>query len=177
MEFCGDNAILVAHNADFDTSFIRATAERCDLPYSYTSIDTLAIAKSILRDIKNYKLNTIADYLRLGKFNHHRATDDAEMLAKIFVNFTERLESDYHITQVKDINTNIVGANPNKLRAYHQIILVKNKTGLKNLYKLISFGHMKYFYRNPRIPKSELVKYREGLLIGSACEAGELLEQ
>lgn len=174
MEFCGDNAILVAHNADFDTSFIRATAERCDLPYSYTSIDTLAIAKSILRDIKNYKLNTIADYLRLGKFNHHRATDDAEMLAKIFVNFTERLESDYHITQVKDINTNIVGANPNKLRAYHQIILVKNKTGLKNLYKLISFGHMKYFYRNPRIPKSELVKYREGLLIGSACEAGEL---
>lgn len=173
-EFCGNDAILVAHNADFDTSFMRVAAERNDITYNYTSIDTLTIAKSILRDIKDYKLNTIADYLRLGKFNHHRATDDAEMLAKIFINFVDRLQNDYNITQVKDINTNIVGANPNKLRAFHQIILVKNKTGLKNLYRLISMGHMKYFYRNPRIPKSELVKYREGLLIGSACEAGEL---
>ncbi|MEE0858090.1 MAG: PolC-type DNA polymerase III [Acutalibacteraceae bacterium] len=173
-DFCGENAILVAHNADFDTSFIRNSSERSGLSYNYTSIDTLAIAKSILRDIKDYKLNTIADYLRLGDFNHHRATDDAEMLAKIFISFVERLQSDYKITHVKDINTNIVGANPNKLRAHHQIILVKNKVGLKNLYRLISMGHMKYFYRNPRIPKSELVKYREGLLIGSACESGEL---
>lgn len=110
---------------------MRVAAERNDITYNYTSIDTLTIAKSILRDIKDYKLNTIADYLRLGKFNHHRATDDAEMLAKIFINFVDRLQNDYNITQVKDINTNIVGANPNKLRAFHQIILVKNKTGLK----------------------------------------------
>ncbi|MEE1153795.1 MAG: PolC-type DNA polymerase III [Acutalibacteraceae bacterium] len=173
-DFCGENAILVAHNADFDTSFIRNGALRNNMPYEYTSIDTLAVSKSILKDIKDYKLNTIAEYLRLGKFNHHRATDDAEMLSKIFMNFVDRLKSDYGITRVKDINTNIVGANPNKLRAFHQIILVKNRTGLKNLYRLISMGHMKYYYRNPRIPKSELVKYREGLLIGSACEAGEL---
>lgn len=173
-EFCGENAVLVAHNADFDTSFMRVASERCDIPYDYTSVDTLAIAKSILRDIKDYKLNTIAEYLRLGSFNHHRATDDAEMLAKIFICFADRLKTDYKITDIKDINTNIVGANPNKLRAHHQIILVKNKVGLKNLYRLISMGHMKYFFRNPRIPKSELIKYRDGLLIGSACEAGEL---
>ncbi|MEE0930874.1 MAG: PolC-type DNA polymerase III, partial [Acutalibacteraceae bacterium] len=173
-EFCGENAVLVAHNADFDTSFMRVASERCDIPYDYTSVDTLAIAKSILKDIKDYKLNTIAEYLRLGDFNHHRATDDAEMLAKIFICFADRLKTDYKITDIKDINTNIVGANPNKLRAHHQIILVKNKIGLKNLYRLISMGHMKYFFRNPRIPKSELIKYREGLLIGSACEAGEL---
>lgn len=173
-KFCGENAVLVAHNADFDTSFMRISSERCNIPYEYTSVDTLAIAKSILRDIKDYKLNTIAEYLRLGNFNHHRATDDAEMLAKIFICFTERLKDDYKITNINEINTNIVGANPNKLKAYHQIILVKNRVGLKNLYKLISMGHMKYFYRKPRIPKSELIKHREGLLIGSACEAGEL---
>ncbi len=173
-EFCGENAILVAHNAPFDTSFIYATAERNDLPYTYTSVDTLTIAKSILKDIKDYKLNTVADYLRLGEFNHHRATDDAFMLAKIFISFVDRLSTDYNISRVQEINTRIVGANPNKLKAFHQIILVKNRVGLKNLYRLISMGHMKYFYRNPRIPKSELVKYREGLLIGSACEAGEL---
>ncbi len=174
LDFCGENAVLVAHNADFDTTFIRNACKRHNIPYHYTSLDTLAIAKSILRDSKDYKLNTIADYLRLGKFNHHRATDDAEMLAKIFICFIDRLKTDYNITQLQQINTNITGANPNKLRAYHQIILVKNRTGLKNLYKLISMAHMKYFYRNPRIPKSELVKHREGLIIGSACEAGEL---
>ena len=173
-KFCGSDAVFVAHNADFDTSFMRKAAERHSLDYNYTSVDTLAIAKSILKDIKDYKLNTVADYLRLGKFNHHRASDDAFMLARIFVNLLERLKTDYKIYDIKDINTRITGANPNKLRAYHQIILVKNRTGLKNLYRLISMGHMKYFYRNPRIPKSELVKYREGLLIGSACEAGEL---
>ena len=174
LHFCGENAVLVAHNADFDTTFIRNACQRHAIPYHYTSLDTLAIAKSILRDSKDYKLNTIADYLRLGKFHHHRATDDAEMLAKIFICFIDRLKTDYNITQLQEINTNITGANPNKLRAYHQIILVRNRTGLKNLYKLISMAHMKYFYRNPRIPKSELVKHREGLIIGSACEAGEL---
>ena len=174
LNFCGENAVLVAHNADFDTTFIRNACQRHNITYNYTSLDTLAIAKSILRDSKDFKLNTVAEYLRLGTFNHHRATDDATMLAKIFICFIDRLKTDYNITQLQEINTNITGANPTKLRPYHQIILVKNRTGLKNLYKLISMAHMKYFYRTPRIPKSELIKYRDGLLIGSACEAGEL---
>lgn len=173
LEFAGDN-VLVAHNAPFDTSFIAKACEDMGREYYYTSIDTVAISRAILTDIKNCKLDTVAKFLRLGDFNHHRATDDAEMLARIFINLCQRLTDDYGITKTNDINTKIAGGDFKKLPTYHQIILVKNKTGLKNLYRLISYSHLNYFYKKPRIPKSELVKYREGLIIGSACCAGQL---
>lgn len=173
LEFAGDN-VIVAHNAPFDTSFIAKACEDMGREYNYTSIDTVAISRAILTDIKNCKLDTVAKFLRLGDFNHHRATDDAEMLARIFINLCQRLTDDYGITKTNDINTKIAGGDFKKLPTYHQIILVKNKTGLKNLYRLISYSHLNYFYKKPRIPKSELVKYREGLIIGSACCAGQL---
>lgn len=173
LDFCGDD-VLVAHNAPFDTSFIKVACNNMGVEYNYTSLDTVAICRAILPDIKNCKLDTVASYLRLGSFNHHRAVDDAQILSKIFLSLCNRLKDDYNIFDVKDINTKIAGGDFKKLPTYHQIILVKNKTGLKNLYKLISLSHLNYFYRRPRIPKSELVKYREGLIIGSACEAGEL---
>ena len=173
LEFAGDN-VLVAHNAPFDTSFIAKACEDMGREYNYTSIDTVAISRAILTDIKNCKLDTVAKFLRLGEFNHHRATDDAEMLAKIFITLCRRLTDDFGITKTNDINTKIAGGDFKKLPTYHQIILVKTKTGLKNLYRLISYSHLNYFYKKPRIPKSELVKYRDGLIIGSACCAGQL---
>ena len=175
LDFAGDN-VLVAHNAPFDTSFIRNACDNMGREYNFTSIDTVAISRAILPDIKNCKLDTVAKYLRLGEFNHHRACDDAEILARIFINLSNRLHDDYHITNTNEINTKIAGGDFKKLPTYHQIILVKNKTGLKNLYKLISYSHLNYFYKKPRIPKSELIKNREGLILGSACCAGQLYE-
>lgn len=174
-EFCGDSEIvLVAHNAGFDTSFLRAAGERTGIPFSHPYIDSVPICRSLLKDIKNCKLDTVADYLKLKPFQHHRADDDAAVLGEIFLNLISRLKEDCGAEKVADINTALAGSDPKKLPAYHQIILVKNHTGLKNLYRLISEGHLRYFYRNPRTPKSLLNKYREGLIIGSACEAGEL---
>ena len=174
LDFCGDG-ILVAHNASFDTSFIKQACKVYGYEYGFTSVDTVAISRAILKDIKNVKLDTVASYLRLGDFNHHRAVDDAEILSRIFISLAIRLKEDYKIDRIRYINTNIAGSGDMKtLHSFHQIILVKNQKGLKNLYRLISEAHLKYFYRRPRIPKSELKKYREGLLIGSACEQGEL---
>ncbi len=173
LEFAGDH-ILVAHNAPFDTSFIRKACENMHREYTYTSIDTVAISRAILPDIKNVKLDTVANYLRLGEFNHHRATDDAEILAKIFISLCSRLGDDYSIFSVKDINTKIAGGDFKKLPTYHQIIIAKNNIGLKNLYKLISKSHLETFYKKPRIAKSDLVKHREGLILGSACCEGQL---
>ena len=177
IDFCkSTNAVLVAHNAPFDMGFINATARRCGIECDFTSIDTVAVCRAILKDIRNCKLNVVAKYLKLGEFNHHRASDDAEMLAKIFLSLTKRLSDDFNISTVQQINTNINGSDYRKLAMHHQIILVKNSVGLKNLYKLISKAHLNYFYKKPRIPKSELIEHREGLIIGSACESGELFK-
>ncbi len=173
LEFIGDR-ILVAHNAPFDMSFLKASCERFGIKRNFTSIDTVAISRAILTDIKNAKLDTVAKYLRLPEFNHHRACDDAEILAKIFSCLCARLKSDFKVNRVSEINTGISGGDFKKLPMYHMIILVKNKVGLKNLYKLISYAHLDYFYKKPRILRSVLDKHREGLIIGSACEAGEL---
>lgn len=174
MEFCGEDAVLVAHNAPFDTAFMRAAAERAGLDFPYPYIDSVPVCRSLLKDLKNAKLDTVAKYLKLKPFNHHRASDDATVLAEIFLNLLQRLRDDCGAETVADINAALAGGDPKKLPTYHQILLVRNQTGLKNLYKLISAAHLNYYYRRPRTPKSLLNQLREGLLIGSACEAGEL---
>ena len=176
LAFCGENPVFVAHNADFDTSFLRAAAKRCGTEFTAPYIDTVPMCRSLLADLKNCKLDTVAKYLKLDDFHHHRACDDATVLAKIFLRLLQRLSEDTGASRVMEINTSLAGGDVKKMKSHHMIILAKNKVGLKNLYKLISKAHLDYFYRNPRIPKTELVKYREGLLIGSACQAGELYE-
>ncbi|MGN0478516.1 MAG: exonuclease domain-containing protein, partial [Hominenteromicrobium sp.] len=149
-DFCGGrDAVLVAHNADFDTSFLRAACARLNLEFPYAYIDTVAMCRAMLKDIKNCKLDTVAKYLKLKPFNHHRACDDAAVLGEIFLNLVQRLKDDFGAGAVRDINTALAGGDPKKLPTYHQIILVRNLVGLKNLYKLISFGHLDYFYKHP----------------------------
>ena len=175
-QFCGEGAVLIAHNADFDTSFIRAAALRHGMKFENTYIDTIPMCRSLIHDIKNYKLDTVAKYLKLDDFHHHRACDDAAILAKIFLCLLQRLTEDTGAKAVRDINTSLAGGDVKKIRSHHMIILAKNRVGLKNLYQLISKSHLDHFYRNPRVPKTELMQLREGLLIGSACQAGELYE-
>ena len=170
----GDRKLLVAHNADFDTGFIRYAAKQCGMEFKNPYLDTVALSRYINPNLKKHKLDVLAEYYELGDFNHHRACDDAEMLAEIYFKMIKSMrEQDIkNFEQLKrDMSAN---SNPLTLKPYHQIILVKNKVGLKNLYKLISYGFLKYYKRHPRIPKTELEKHREGLIIGSACEAGEL---
>lgn len=181
LDFC-DGAVLVAHNAGFDISFISAACKRCGFDFNPTYIDTVVMSRSLLPNLKNHKLDTVAKALELGDFNHHRACDDAAILAGIFDRLIEQLREDSGCETVQSINTSLAGGDCTKLPRYHQIILVKNMVGLKNLYKLVSKAHLQYFCRpagsrspkKPCIPRSELEKLREGLLIGSACEQGEL---
>ena len=170
----GGRKLLVAHNANFDTGFIRYAAEECGMEFTNPYLDTVALSRYINPTLKKHKLDVLAEHYGLGDFNHHRACDDAAMLAAIYFKMIKSMrEQDIKgFEQLKrDMSAN---SNPLSLKTYHQIILVKNKVGLKNLYKLISYGFLKYFKRNPRVPKTELEKHREGLIIGSACEAGEL---
>ncbi len=170
----GQDKLLVAHNADFDTGFIRYAANECGMEFRNPYLDTVALSRYLNPDLKKHKLDVLAEYYELGDFNHHRACDDAAMLAAIYFKMIQSMrEHDIKsFEQLKrDMSSN---SNPLNLKPYHQIILVKNKTGLKNLYKLVSYGFLKYYKRHPRIPKTELEKHREGLIIGSACEAGEL---
>lgn len=173
-EFVSDDAILVAHNADFDVGFMKKAFARCGYLFSNTYIDTVRISQSLFKGIKNHKLDTVAAHLKVGKFNHHRACDDAEILSRIFIRMIEIMEKENGINEVSEINTSLVGADPKTLKYNHLIILVKNTLGLKNLYQLVSMSHLKYYKKRPIIPKSELIKLREGLILGSACEAGEL---
>ena len=173
LDFAG-NKLLIAHNANFDTGFIRVAAARCGYDFTNPYLDTLALSRFINTDMKNHKLDSLQRYYGLEDFHHHRASDDALILAKIFFCMQDKMRK-YGIGSYSELNTEMsVNSDPLSLPTYHQIILVKNKTGLKNLYRLISMSYLNYYKRYPRIPKSELIKYREGLIIGSACEAGEL---
>ena len=170
----GGDVLLIAHNADFDTGFLRAAADRHGVPFTNPYLDTLALARYLLPDLKNHKLDTVANHYKLGDFNHHRACDDAEMLANIWFSMCADLDEG-GIRTFEALRTDMAEkTDPTRLPSYHQIILIRNKVGQKNLYRLISDSYLKYFKKNPRIPKTELEKYREGLIIGSACEAGEL---
>ncbi len=173
LDFCGGN-VVVAHNAAFDVSFIRSAAERAGLEFTNPVADTLAISKAVLSGLKNYKLDTIAKYYDLGDFEHHRAVADAEMLCMIYQHITADIRKEHEYRYIGELNDLFGKTDPKKLPSYHQIILVKNQAGLKNLYKLISASNLDYFYKKPRIPRSLLDTCREGLILGSACEAGEL---
>ena len=166
--------LLIAHNANFDIGFIRHFAKEAGLPFENPYLDTLALSRYINPDLNKHTLDAIANAYNLGDFNHHRACDDAEMLAHIFFRMIDIMEKsdlrDWRMLQQEMAEK----TDPLKLKPYHQIILVKNKAGLKNLYKLISMSYLDYYRRFPRIPKTVLEKHREGLIIGSACEAGEL---
>ena len=172
-DFCGDCRILVAHNAGFDTGFIRAAAQRCGMPYEFTSVDTIPLCRSLYQGLKNYRLDTVANYLKLPPFNHHRACDDAAVLAGIFTHVLKDM-GDQHIETLQQVNTHVTGVDPKKARTHHMIMIARNLVGLKNLYKLVSYSNLECYQRHPRIPRSVLEQHREGLLIGSACEAGEL---
>jgi DNA polymerase-3 subunit alpha (Gram-positive type) len=174
LDFVGD-AVLVAHNANFDVSFIKENAKRQNLTAENTYVDTVGIARTLLTGQAKYTLDAVAKTLGISLENHHRAVDDAECTAEIFVKFIEMLKKD-NITSLLELNelgkTSVEAVR--KLHSYHVIILAKNQTGRINLYKLVSQSHLKYYYKRPLIPKSLIEKNREGLIIGSACEAGEL---
>lgn len=173
-DFAGDD-ILVAHNAGFDMGFINTGLVRCGINKEFTSIDTVGLARKLYPELKRHKLNLVAEHLNLGDFNHHRACDDAKVLAEIFLCMQKKMSEEFHIKEVAQINDFVSSeASTKKAKSFHQIILVKNKIGLKNLYRLISFAHLKNYYKRPRILKSDLLANREGLILGSACEAGEL---
>ena len=176
MEFIGD-AALVAHNASFDVSFIEQNCRYQDIQPDFTSVDTVAMARILLPTLSKYKLNVVANALHISLENHHRAVDDAGATAEIFVKFIEMLKDRgiYDLAKLNQFGENNADA-VRKLPSYHVIILALNEVGRVNLYTLISMSHLKYYARRPRIPKSELSKYREGLLVGSACEAGELYQ-
>ena len=176
LDFVGD-AVLVAHNAGFDVGFIEQNCRYQDIVPQFTYVDTVAMARILLPTLAKFKLNIVAAALHISLENHHRAVDDAYATAEIFVRFIEMLKERNIKTLAK---LNQFGAQSKdmvkKLPSYHVIILAKNQTGRVNLYRLISKSHLEYFARRPRIPKSELSRHREGLIIGSACEAGELYQ-
>ena len=174
MEFIKDS-VLVAHNAEFDMGFVRESCKRLGIKFENSSIDTIAVAKVLLPELKRYKLNVVAKALGVSLKNHHRAVDDAQATADIFINFLERFKNE-GVEKLSDINFHFKQNDHTKLNTFHITILAKNYTGLKKLYKILSKAHIDYFYKRPRIPKSLLTQHREGLVIGSACEAGELYQ-
>ena len=178
LKFVGER-VLVAHNADFDTGFIRQACNQLGYEYTFTSADTLILSQNLMPQLGKFKLNIVADALSLPEFNHHRAADDAVICGMIMSRFISMLE-ERGIHSLQQINGAMEALrSQNRIgdrHARHIILFAKNQTGLRNLYHLISDSNLKYFKRVPRIPKSELIKLREGLIIGSACEAGELFQ-
>jgi len=177
LDFVG-NRVLAAHNAEFDIGFLKVACDRLGIDYNFVYLDSLAMARALLPNLDKHKLNIVAAALKLPSFQHHRAADDAATVAYMLARFFDMLKEKCNTGALSEINLDLTGLAPGnmpaKTRPYHMIILVKNYIGLKNLYKLVSLAHLKYFKKRPIIPRSVLDEYREGLIIGSACEAGEL---
>ena len=175
LDFCGE-APLAAHNADFDTGFMAAAAARCGYDFAPVYLDTLVLAQTLMPQLKRHKLDIVNDALSLPQFNHHRASDDALVCGRIFARFVPMLREKGGVETLAAVEpalTALRGDGVRQQQAKHIIFLVKNKVGLKNLYKMISESYLHHYHRNPIIPKSLILQNREGLIIGSACEAGE----
>ncbi|MGN1148047.1 MAG: PolC-type DNA polymerase III [Lachnospiraceae bacterium] len=174
LDFC-DGAVLVAHNASFDMSFIIENSVRQGFPTDYTYVDTMVISRVLLPHQNKHTLDALCKTFDISLENHHRAVDDAEATAHIFLKFLAMLKEE-KVTTLKELNTFAKPSveNISRLHSYHCILLAKNDLGRINLYRLVSMSHLTYFNRQPKIPKSEILKLRDGLIIGSACEAGEL---
>ena len=174
MEFCQD-AVMVAHNADFDMSFIKHNCSALGLECEKTVLDTVALSRVLLPALNRFKLDTVAKALNVSLAHHHRAVDDAACTAEIFVRLVEMLR-DRGVETMEDLDQmeSYTEETIRKMPSYHAIMLAQNDIGRVNLYRLVSDSHIKYYNRRPKIPKSEFMKYREGILLGSACEAGEL---
>jgi len=173
LDFVGDKP-LIAHNANFDVGFIRYNARKMGRVLNNPVIDTLQLSRNMFSDLKRHKLNIVAKHLNIDMGSHHRAVDDSRTAAQIFIKCMEMLK-DKNIKTIDDIQNVFKGNNDfTKAETFHAVILVKNSIGLKNLYKIISKSHLEYYYKRPRVPKSLLMTYREGLILGTACESGEL---
>lgn len=175
LEYAGDH-MLVAHNAPFDIGFVRKVSDDYKIKFNNSYLDTVSMSRYLNTDISKHTLDSLARYFSLGDFNHHSAEADTDMLAKIFEQLIKKLA----VNGIYDINSLLDdmarNTDPKRLKYYHIIILVKNKKGLKNLYKVVSRSYIDYFKRFPRIPKTLLKQYREGLILGSACVDGELYQ-
>lgn len=174
LEFC-QGAVLVAHNATFDYNFLKSWVTKLDLSFKATVIDTLSLSRAVVLGVKNHKLKTLTEHFNIELENHHRAVDDCKATAQLFLKLLEECDK-LGCSSIQSLTKIPVEGNIKNQKSYHCIILTKNYTGLKNLYKLISLSHIKYFYRQPKIPKSIIENFREGLLIGSACESGEIFQ-
>ena len=175
-EFCGDS-VLVAHNADFDTGCVRAWCNRLGIDWDFTYVDTVPMSRFLLPGLSRFKLDQVAKELGVELIDHHRAVNDAECTAHIFEKFIIML-SERNISTLGELNDrgSMTESDIRKAHANHCIVLAKNDMGRINLYKIVSESHLKYFSRTPKIPKSYVNANREGLIIGSACEAGELFQ-
>lgn len=174
VEFIGDS-VLVAHNADFDMGFMQQKCREQNIEFKNTSVDTLTLARTLLPHMKRFRLNLIAKELGIPLLNHHRAVDDAEATAHIFIKFLEMIQKKGG-EKLSDVNSILGDIDYTKLTTNHVTLIAKNQVGIKNLYKIVSDAHVNHFYRAPRILKSVLEKYKEGIIVGSACEAGEVFQ-
>ena len=174
LEFC-KGSVMVAHNANFDMGFMKTEAERCGRNFNLPYLDTLILARCMYKELPNHRLDTLCKHLGVINAHHHRAVDDAEATAQAFVKMLDTLKKNGK-TELKAYNTEFdIRTASSKTKAFHIILLAKNETGVRNIYEMVSQSHLKYFMRTPRIPKSLLEEKRDGLIIGSACEAGELI--
>ena len=174
MEFVGDS-VLVAHNAEFDIGFINQKCKEMNIEFKNKSVDTLMLARILLPHLKRFKLNNLTKELGVPLHNHHRAVDDAAATAQIFIKFLEMLEKK-GAKKLSDVNEVLGGIDYTKLKTKHITLIAQNLAGIKNLYKIVSDAHVNHFYRAPRILKSVLLEHKEGIIVGSACEAGEVFQ-